>query len=130
MRPERIGAFTQNTLDNVGYVNVGDKVSNLTNGVNQQTLTIAVGSEVPRVVAINSGDSARVISDKMNQSGAMINTRATTTFDVYVTGEGTFSYTLSSDSAPDLADVITVGGTAASKARTMVTEINAKYSEE
>ncbi|MDB3998285.1 flagellin [Litorivicinus sp.] len=129
MRPERIGAFTQNTLDNVGYVNVGDKVSNLTNGVNQQTLTIAVGSEVPRVVAINSGDSARVISDKMNQSGAMINTRATTTLDAYVTGEGTFSYTLSSDSAPGLADVITVGGTAASKARTMVSEINARYSE-
>ena len=111
LRPERIGAFTQNTLDNVGYINVGDTVSNLTNGVNQQTLTIAVGAEVPRIVAINSGDSARVISDKINQSGAQINSRATTTLDVYVTGEGSFSFSISSDSAADLSDVVTVGGT-------------------
>ena len=129
LRPERIGAFTQNTLDNVGYINVGDTVSNLTNGVNQQTLTIAVGAEVPRIVAINSGDSARVISDKINQSGAQINSRATTTLDVYVTGEGSFSFSISSDSAADLSDVVTVGGTAASKARSMAAEVNAKYSE-
>ncbi len=129
LRPERIGAYTQNTLDNVGYINVGDTVSNLTNGVNQQTLTVAVGSEVPRIVAINQGDSARVISDKLNQSGAQVNSRATTTLDVYVTGEGTFSFSLSSDSAPDLSDVVTVGGTAASKAHSMAAEINAKYSE-
>lgn len=129
LRPERIGAYTQNTLDNVGYITVGDTVSNLTNGVNQQTLTVAIGSEVPRIVAINQGDSARVISDKLNQSGAQVNSRATTTLDVYVTGEGTFSFSLSSDSAPDLSDVVTVGGTAASKARSMAAEINAKYSE-
>lgn len=129
LRPERIGAYTQNTLDNVGYLNVGDKVSNITNGVNQQTLTVAVGSEVPRIVAINQGDSARVISDKLNQSGAQVNSRATTTLDVYVTGEGTFSFSLSSDSAPDLSDVVTVGGTAASKAHSMAAEVNAKYSE-
>ena len=54
---------------------------------------------------------------------------ATTTLDVYVTGEGTFSFSLSSDSAPDLSDVVTVGGTAASKAHSMAAEINAKYSE-
>ena len=129
LRPERIGAYTQNTLDNVGYITVGDTVSNLTNGVNQQTLTVAIGSEVPRIVAVNQGDSARVISDKLNQSGAQVNSRATTTLDVYVTGEGTFSFSLSSDSAPDLSDVVTVGGTAASKARSMAAEINAKYSE-
>lgn len=129
LRPERIGAYTQNTLDNVGYINVGDTVSNITNGVNQQTLTVAVGSEVPRIVAINQGDSARVISDKLNQSGAQVNSRATTTLAVYVTGEGSFSFSLSSDSAPDLSDVVTVGGTAASKAHSMAAEINAKYSE-
>ena len=44
MRPERIGAYTQNTLTNIGYINVGDSVADLTNGVNQQTLTLAVGS--------------------------------------------------------------------------------------
>ncbi len=129
MRPERIGAFTQNTLTNVGYINVGDSVADLTNGVNQQTLTIAVGSEVPRIVAVNLGDNARAISDKINQSGAMISSRATNTTDVYITGEGTFSFTLSSDSASDLEDVVTVGGTSASKVRTMVSEINARYSE-
>ena len=102
MRPERIGAYTQNTLTNIGYINVGDSVADLTNGVNQQTLTLAVGSEVPRIVAVNLGDSARTISDKINQSGAMINSRATNTTDVYISGEGTFSFTLSSDSAPDL----------------------------
>ena len=129
LRPERIGAFTQNTLENVGYINVGTTVDSLTNGVNQQTLTVAVGSEVPRIVAINQGDSARVISDKLNQSGAQINSRATTTLDVYIVGEGSFSYSLSSDSAGDLSDVITVGGTAASKAHSMAAEINAKYSD-
>ena len=118
MRPERIGAYTQNTLTNVGYINVGDSVADLTNGVNQQTLTLAVGSEVPRIVAVNLGDNARTISDKINQSGAMINSRATNTTDVYISGEGTFSFTLSSDSAPDLEDVVTVGGTSASKVRT------------
>ena len=129
LRPERIGAYTQNTLENVGYINVGSTVDSLTNGVNQQTLTVAVGSEVPRIVAINQGDSARVISDKLNQSGAQINSRATTTLDVYIVGEGSFSYSLSSDSAQDLSDVITVGGTAASKAHSMAAEINAKYSD-
>ena len=129
MRPERIGAYTQNTLTNVGYINVGDSVADLTNGVNQQTLTLAVGSEVPRIVSVNLGDNARTISDKINQSGAMINSRATNTTDVYISGEGTFSFTLSSDSAPDLEDVVTVGGTSASKVRTMVSEINARYSE-
>ena len=129
MRPERIGAYTQNTLSNVGYINVGDSVADLTNGVNQQTLTIAVGSEVPRIVAVDLGDSARTISDKINQSGAMISSRATNTTDVYITGEGTFSFKLSSDSAPDLEDVVTVGGTSASKVRTMVSEINARFSE-
>ena len=130
LRPTNIGAYTQNTLSNAGYINVGDAVKDMTNGVNNQTLTLAVGNEVPRIVQINMSDSARVISDKLNQSGAQINSRATTTLDAYVTGEGSFSFSLSSDSVSgDLSDVVTVGGTAASKAHSMAAGINAKYSD-
>ena len=129
LRPEKIGAYTQNTLDNVGYINVGHEADDLTNGVKQQTLTIAVGSEIPRTVAIKQGDSAREISDKMNQSGAMVNTRATTDLDVYVTGEGSFSFNISSSSSPDLSDVVTVGGTVGSKAQALAAEVNAKFAD-
>ena len=69
MRPERIGAYTQNTLTNIGYINVGDSVADLTNGVNQQTLTLAVGSEVPRIVAVNLGDSARTFQIRLISLG-------------------------------------------------------------
>jgi flagellin len=129
LRPSNIGAYTQNTLSNAGYINIGDAVEDMTNGVNNQTLTVAVGREVPRIVQINMGDSARDISDKLNQSGAQVNSRATTTLDAYVTGEGSFSFSLSSDSAGNLIDTVTVGGTAASKAHSMASGINAKFAD-
>ena len=48
---------------------------------------------------------------------------------MFISLGGNISFTLSSDSAPDLEDVVTVGGTSASRVRTMVSEINARYSE-
>ena len=129
VRPERIGAYTQRTVDNVGLVSSGIDLENIDNGVQQQTLVMQVGSEVPRTVQINKGDDARTISDKINQAGAQINSTATTSSDVYIDGYGSFSFKISSSSTPDIQDVITVGATAGSQAAALAAEINRGYSE-
>jgi flagellin len=129
VRPERIGAYTQSTVANVGLVTSGASLNEIDNGVNQQTLVLQVGSEVPRTVAIKKGDDARTISDKMNQAGAQLNSTATTSSDVYVGGYGSFSFKISSSSTPDIQDVITVGATAGSQAAALAAEINRGYSE-
>ena len=107
IRPERIGAFTQRTVPHVGLVSSGASLEAIDNGVNQQTLVVQVGNEVPRTIAINKGDDARTISDKINQAGAQVNSTAVTTSNVYIDGYGSFSFKISSSSAPDIEDVIT-----------------------
>jgi len=129
VRPERIGAYTQRTVSNVGLVTSGASLAEIDNGVTQQTLVMQVGSEVPRTVAINKGDDARTISDKMNQAGAQINSTATTTSNVYIDGYGSFSFKISSSSTSDIQDVITVGATAGSQAASLAAEVNRGYSE-
>ena len=66
IRPERI-KFTQRTVPHVGLVSSGASLEAIDNGVNQQTLVVQVGNEVPRTISINKGDDARTISDKINQ---------------------------------------------------------------
>jgi len=129
LRPEKIGAFTQETVANVGLIGIGRHVDDVHNGVNQQTLVIAVGDEVPRTVSINQGADARSISDALNQAGAQFNSRASTTLDLYIDGTGAFSFELSSSSSADLSDIITVGATAASQASTFAAEVNAGYAQ-
>ena len=129
LRPERIGAYTQQSVANLGLVTKGADLDQIDNGVNQQTLVIGVGNEVPRTVAIKQGDNARVVSDKINQAGAMVNSTAVTETNVYIGGLGSFSFKISSGSAPDIQDVITVGVTAGSQAASMAAEINRGFSE-
>lgn len=119
LRPEKIGAYTQQTIGNVGNeqgvaiadkVNIGASLADINNGVQPQTLTVRVGDEAARTVSISEGDDARTIADKINQSGAQVNSRAITQTALYLTGNvGTFSFDLSSSSSDDLSDTITVG---------------------
>ena len=129
VRPERIGAYTQNTVKNVGLISVGHDLKTIDNGVNQQTLVVQVGNEVPRTIAINKGDDARTVSDKLNEGGAQINTTAVTKSNVYIDGVGSFSFKISSSSTPDIEDTITVGATAGSQAASLAAEINRGYPE-
>jgi len=129
IRPERIGAFTQSTVKNVGLVTSGSTLNAVDNGVEQQTLVIQVGNEVPRTVSVNQGDDARTISDKLNEAGAQINSTAYTESNVYIDGTGSFSFKISSSSTPDIEDTITVGATAGSQAASLAAEINRGYSE-
>lgn len=136
LRPERIGAYTQNLIDNVGRIqgatplNVGSQGASIDNGVVAQTITIGVGTETPRTISISKGDSARDIADKINQSGAAINSRATTTIDVYVednTSLGDFSLKLSNGNSPDYQQEISVTAGAGSKVQSFVAQINAGF---
>jgi flagellin len=136
MRPERIGAFTQNLISNVGTIegatktNIASEGASIDNGVVAQTITIGVGEEVPRTISVNKGDSARVIADKINQSGAAINSRATTTTNVYVedvANTGEFSFLLSNSAAPDFQQQIRVTSGAGSKSQALAAQINAGY---
>lgn len=129
LRPERIGAFTQKTVDHVGLVKSGASLDEIDNGVNQQTLVVQVGNEVPRTVSIHKGDDANTISNKLNEAGAMVNSTAVTSSDVYIEGVGAFSFKVSSSSTPDIQTVVTVGATAGSQARSLAAEINRGYSE-
>lgn len=129
IRPERIGAYTQSTVDNVGLISSGVSLDEIDNGVNQQTLVVQVGNEVPRTIAVKKGDDAREISDKLNEAGAQVNSTAVTESNVYIEGAGSFSFKISSSSTPDIQDVITVGATAGSQAATLAAEINRGYSE-
>ena len=129
LRPERIGAYTQRTVKNVGLVTSGSGLNAIDNGVQQQTLVVQVGNEVPRTVAIKKGDDAREVSDKLNEAGAQINSTAVTETSVYIDGTGSFSFKLSSSSTPDIEDTITVGATAGSQAAALAAEVNRGYSE-
>ena len=126
MRPERIGAFTQNTVTNVGNLSVGDRLADIDNGVKDQTLVVTVGDEIPRTVAISRGTDARSISDSLNNSGAMINTKPRTLTNVYVGGSDAFTLNLSSSGSPGVFDAVTVANSS-DQTRALAAAINAGF---
>jgi len=137
LRPETIGAYTQNLLTNVGTItgqatktNIDSEGASIDNGVVEQQITVAVGTETPRTFQVEKGDSARTIADKLNRSGAAINSRATTTIDVYVENaenQGDFSFKLSNSSNDSYEQTIEVTSGAASKVRALASQINTGY---
>jgi flagellin len=126
MRPERIGAFTQNTVTNVGNLSVGDRLADIDNGVKDQTLVVTVGDEIPRTVSIPRGTDARSISDALNNSGAMINTKPRTLTNVYVGGSDAFTLNLSSSGSPGVFDAVTVANSS-DQTRALAAAINAGF---
>jgi flagellin len=136
MRPETIGAFTQNLITNVGTIdgatktNIGSQGATIDNGVVAQTITVAVGTETPRTFDIAAGASARDIADGLNGSGAAINSRATTTANIYVedvANTGEFSFKISNSSNPDFEQEIRVTSGSASKSAALASQINTGY---
>ena len=136
LRPETIGAYTQNLIENVGTIegatktNMGSEGASIDNGVKQQQITVAVGTETPRTFVVDKGDSARVIADKLNRSGAAINSRATTTVNIYVENaqnQGDFSFKISNSSNDTFEQSISVTSGAASKVRALASQINTGY---
>jgi len=137
LRPETIGAYTQNLLTNVGTItgqatktNIDSEGASIDNGVVEQQITVAVGTETPRTFQVEKGDSARTIADKLNRSGAAINSRATTTIDVYVENaenQGDFSFKLSNSSNDSYEQTVEVTSGAASKVRALASQINTGY---
>ena len=138
LRPENVGAFTQNLITNVGTIagqaaadkaNLGSNGASITNGVVAQTITIGVGTDTPRTIDVAAGATARDISDAINRSGAAINSRATTTTNVYVennnsTGELKFKL---SRSGSDIQQQIDVTPGAGSKAAALASQVNAGF---
>jgi len=136
MRPETVGAFTQNLISNVGTIdgatktNIASQGASIDNGVVAQTVTVAVGTETPRTFDIAEGASARDIADAINQSGAAINSRATTTTRIYVedvANTGEFSFKISNSSNPDFEQDIRVTSGSASKSNALASQINTGY---
>ena len=136
LRPETIGAYTQDLISNVGTVegatktNIGSEGASIDNGVVAQEITVAVGTETPRTFKIAEGDTARAIADKLNQSGAAINSRATTTTNVYVEdalNTGEFSLKISNSSNPTFEQEVRVTSGAASKVAALASQINTGY---
>mgnify|MGYP000326477230 CR=1 FL=1 len=137
LRPEKIGAYTQQTLDHVGFIpgkttqnNIGNALNDIDNGVQSQVISVRVGDEAARTVSISKGDDARTIADKLNQSGAQINSKAFNTVAVYVedpTSSG-FSFNLSSSSSPDIVDKIEVGSSG-DKTQILAAEVNARFAD-
>ena len=136
LRPETIGAHTQNLISNVGTIegatkrNIGSEGASIDNGVVAQQITVAVGTETPRTFEVAAGDSARTIADKLNRSGAAINSRATTTMNVYVENAqnvGDFSFKISNSSNATYEQSISVTSGAASKAQALASQINTGY---
>ena len=138
LRPENVGAFTQNLITNVGTIagqaaadkaNLGSNGASITNGVVAQTITIGVGTDTPRTIDVAAGATARDISDAINRSGAAINSRATTTTNVYIennnsTGELKFKL---SRSGSDIQQQIDVTPGAGSKAAALASQVNAGF---
>ena len=136
LRPETIGAYTQDLISNVGTIegatktNIGSEGASIDNGVVAQEITVAVGTETPRTFEIAKGDTARAIADKLNQSGAAINSRATTTTNIYVEdalNTGEFSLKISNSSNPDFEQEIRVTSGASSKVAALASQINTGY---
>jgi flagellin len=136
LRPETIGAYTQNLISNVGTIegatktNMGSEGAAINNGVVAQQITVAVGTETPRTFDVAAGDSARAIADKLNRSGAAINSRATTTMNVYVENAenvGDFSFKISNSSNATFEQSISVTSGAASKVQALASQINTGY---
>jgi len=136
MRPETIGAFTQNLITNVGTIdgatktNIGSQGASIDNGVVAQTITVAVGTETPRTFDIAEGASARDIADALNGSGAAVNSRATTTTNIYVedvANTGEFSFKISNSSNPDFEQDIRVTSGSASKSAALASQMNTGY---
>lgn len=137
LRPETIGAYTQNLISNVGTIegatktNIGSEGAAIDNGVKAQQITVAVGTETPRTFEVAKGDSARVIADKLNRSGAAVNSRATTTTNIYVENaqnQGDFSFKISNSSNATYEQSISVTAGAASKVQALASQINTGYS--
>jgi flagellin len=137
LRPEKIGAYNQQTLDHVGFIpgkttqqNIGNALNDIDNGVQSQVISVRVGDEAARTVSISKGDDARTIADKLNQSGAQINSKAFNTVDVYVEDptSGGFSFKLSSSSSPDIVDEIDVGSSG-DKTQILAAEVNARFAD-
>ena len=137
LRPEKIGAYTQQTLDHVGFVpgkatqsNIGNLLADIDNGVQNQVISVRVGDEAARTVSIAKGDDARTIADKLNQSGAQINSKAFNTVAVYIEDStaGGFKFNLSSSSSPDIVDEIEVGSSG-DKNQILAAEVNARFSD-
>lgn len=136
MRPETVGAYTQNLISNVGTIdgaiktNIGSQGTSIDNGVVAQTITVAVGTETPRTFDVAEGASAREIADAINQSGAAVNSRATTTTRIYVedvANTGEFSFKISNSSNPDFEQDIRVTSGSASKSNALASQINTGY---
>ena len=138
LRPEKVGAFTQTLISNVGTIagqaaaskaNLGSKGASITNGVVAQTITIGVGTDTPRTIEIAAGATARDISDAINRSGAAINSRATTTTNVYIENNnstGELKFKLSSTGS-DIEQQIDVTPGAGSKAAALASQVNAGF---
>ena len=136
LRPETVGAYTQTLISNVGNIlgatktNIGSEGAAIDNGVVAQQVTVAVGTETPRTFTIAEGDSARAIADKINGSGAAINSRATTTANVYVedaANTGEFTLKISNSSNPDFEQDIRVTSGSGSKVHALASQINTGY---
>jgi flagellin len=136
LRPETIGAYTQELISNVGTINgatktnIGSEGASIDNGVVAQEITVAVGTETPRTFKISKGDTARAIADKLNGSGAAINSRATTTTNIYVedaANTGEFSLKISNSSNPDFEQEVRVTSGAGSKVAALASQINTGY---
>jgi hypothetical protein len=96
----------------------------------RRQITVAVGTETPRTFDIAEGASARDIADAINQSGAAINSRATTTTNIYVedvANTGEFSFKISNSSNPDFEQDIRVTSGSASKSNALASQINTGY---
>ena len=137
LRPEKIGAYTQQTLDHVGFIpgqttqnNMGNLLADIDNGVQNQVISVRVGNEAARTVSIAKGDDARTIADKLNQSGAQINSKAFNTTAIYIEDStaGGFKFNLSSSSAPDIVDEIEVGSSG-DKNQILAAEVNARFAD-
>ena len=89
-----------------------------------------MGTETPRTFDIAEGASARDIADALNGSGAAINSRATTTTNIYVedvANTGEFSFKISNSSNPDFEQEISVTSGSASKSAALASQINTGY---
>jgi len=129
LRPETIGVHTQESLTNIGKISVGGSVSSLTNGASRQTLTVDLESQPAKSVLVGAGDSAKLVADSLNQLGLQLTTTASTALSVYLTGDGSFSFSVSTSLDPSSSFLIAVGSTVPSKTQALADEINANSAQ-
>ena len=129
LRPETIGVHTQLSLTNIGKISVGGSVSSLTNGVSRQTLTVDLESQPVKSVLVGAGDSAKLVSDSLNQLGLQLTATASTALSVYLTGDGSLSFSVSTSLDPSSSFLVAVGSTVPSKTQALADEINANSAQ-